>query len=116
MYTHSKDSYKETNFKAYTLSAIARRLELYIQNEYLDCLEIDICIFKPIGPAQVKQGTSEGTLEVIKIGGIKRKIVNCKNPGKTLIREHMINRLFTLQLNQTSNCWVLDLSSSRLSA
>jgi len=40
----------------------------------LDCLEVDICKFKPIGPARVKQGTPEGKLDVIKIGGIKEKL------------------------------------------
>ena len=29
----------------------------------LDCLEIDIYVFKPIGPARVKQGTPEGKID-----------------------------------------------------
>ena len=40
-----------------------------IRNEYLDCLEIDICILKPIGLALVKLGTREGKIDVRKIGG-----------------------------------------------
>ena len=49
-------------------------LQLFILSECLDCLEIDVCIFMPIGPARVKQGTPEGKLNVIKIGRIKEKL------------------------------------------
>jgi len=37
-------------------------------------LEIGTCIFKPIGPVQVKQGTPEGKLDLTKIDGIKEKL------------------------------------------
>jgi len=40
----------------------------------LDSLEIDIYIFKPIGLAQVKQGTREGKIDVRKIGGNKEAL------------------------------------------
>ena len=49
-------------------------LQSFIRNEYLDCLEIDICIFRPIGTARIKQGTPEGKLDIITIGGINEKL------------------------------------------
>ena len=41
-------------------------------------------MFKPIGPAGVKQGTPEGKIGVIKIGGIKGNLLATKMQTKRL--------------------------------
>ena len=54
-------------------------------------MEIDTCIVKSNGPAQVKKGNPQVKLDVIKIDGIKEKLLITKNPDKTLIIEYMTN-------------------------